>query len=161
VVCDEAREQEQFALRLRNDLTRLTGIVNDVHVIQKQLKLHEDLLAKQAKAKAFLKQERELTRKLEDLEAKLHNPKAKVVYDILAQKGGAKLYSQLGSLLAFAAGGDGPPTEGMKDLADELEKELGEHETEFEKLKSDDLAKANDLARKLNVPMIWVPAPKR
>ena len=29
------------------------------------------------------------------LEEKLHNPKAKVTYDILAQKGGAKLYSQL------------------------------------------------------------------
>src|SRR5262245_3184712 len=161
LVRDEAREQEQFALRLRNDLTRLTGIVNDLRVILKQLKLHEDLLAKQAKAKAFLKQERELTRKLEELEAKLHNPKAKVVYDILAQKGGARLYSQLGSLLAFAAGGDGPPTQGMKELADELEKELGEHEKEFETIKSDDLAKANELARKLNVPMIWVPAPKR
>src|SRR5262249_13979887 len=45
VVRDEAREQEQFALRLRNDLTRLTGIVNDLRVILKQLKLHEDLLA--------------------------------------------------------------------------------------------------------------------
>jgi len=158
VVCAECKDQEQFALRLRDDLTKLSGIVNDIRAIRKQLKLHDELLEKQTKAKAFLKQGHDLGTKLDALEEKLHNPKAKVTYDILAQKGGARLYSQLGSLLGFATGGDGPPTQGMRDLADDLEKELSEHEEAWGKLKSEDIAKLNELARKLNVPMIWVPA---
>jgi hypothetical protein len=81
-----------------------------------------------------------------------------VTYDILAQKGGARLYSQLGSLLGFASGGDGPPTQGMRDLADDLERELSEHEEAWGKLKSENIVKLNELARRLGVPMIWVPA---
>jgi hypothetical protein len=158
VVCAECKDQEQFALRLRDDLTKLTGIVNDIRAIRKQLKLHDELLEKQTKAKAFLKQGHDLGAKLDELEEKLHNPKAKVTYDILAQKGGARLYSQLGSLLGFASGGDGPPTQGMRDLADDLERELSEHEEAWGKLKSENIVKLNELARRLGVPMIWVPA---
>ncbi len=79
-----------------------------------------------------------------------------MTYDILAQKGGAKLYSQLGGLFNFNSAGDGPPTQGMKDLADELEKELNGYEVEYQKVKMEDIAKANELARKLNAPMIWI-----
>ena len=161
LVVEEAAEQEQFTLRLRDDVSRLTGMVRDLRNVQKQLVLHEDLLAKQARAKPFLKQGKELGQKLKALEEKLHNPRAKVTYDILAQKGGAKLYSQLGALYQFATGGDGPPTQGMKQLADEFEKELADHEQEFDDLRTGDVAKLNELARKLNVPMIWMPVPKR
>jgi hypothetical protein len=158
VVRDEAIEQEQFALRLRDDVTRITRAVLEIRTIGKQLKLHEELLEKQANAKAFLRQGKALALKLDELEAKLHNPRAKVGYDILAQKGGAKLYSQLGGLYGFASGGEGPPTQGMKDLAEEWEKELVDLEEQFATLKSEDVVKLNDLARKLNVPMIWIPA---
>jgi photosystem II stability/assembly factor-like uncharacterized protein len=161
LVVEEAAEQEQFALRLRDNVTRLTGIVRDLRGARKQLALHDELLAKQARAKPFLKQGKELADKLKALEEKLHNPNAKVTYDILAQKGGAKLYSQLGALYQFAAGGDGPPTQGMKQLADEFEKELADYEREFDELRTGEVAKLNELARKLNVPMIWMPVPKR
>ncbi|HEX3150433.1 MAG TPA: hypothetical protein VHR66_20310 [Gemmataceae bacterium] len=158
VVRDEAKEQEQFALKLRDDITRLTEIVRELRSIRKQVELHQQILEKQTKAKAFLKQEKELATKLDELEAKLHNPKAKVVYDILAQKGGAKLYSQLSALLDFASDGEGPPTQGMKELAEEFEKELAERDEEYQKLKTGEVAKLNDLAQKLKVPMIWIPA---
>jgi len=154
----EAKEQEQFALRLRDDITRVTEIVRNLRAIRKQVTLHQEVLEKQAKAKAFLKQEKELAEKLDGLEAKLHNPKAKVTYDILAQKGGAKLYSQLSALLDFASEGDGPPTQGMKELAEDLEKELAEHADEFLRVRTEDVGKLNELAQKLKVPMIWIPA---
>lgn len=157
ICCDEVKEQEQFALRIRDDVSKLSGIVNDIRTIRKQLQLHEELLEKQAKAKAYLKRGQDLKKRLDDLEEKLHNPKAKVTYDILAQKGGARLYSQLVSLMVFASGGDGPPTQGMKDLAEELEKELGEYDEAFGKLKAEGVVQLNELARKLNVPMIWIP----
>jgi len=158
VVRAEAKDQEQFAHRLRDDITRLTEIVRDLRAIRKQVALHKDILEKQPKAKAFLDKEKELAARLDGLEAKLHNPKAKVSYDILAQKGGARLYSQLSALLDFASEGDGPPTQGMKDLAEELESELSGYDDEFRKVKTEDLARVNELAQKQKVPMIWVPA---
>jgi len=39
-----------------------------------------------------------------------------------------------------------------------LEKELGEYDEAFGKLKADGVVQLNELARKLNVPMIWIPA---
>src|SRR5262249_39741424 len=60
VVRGEAKEQEQFALRLRDDITRVTETVRDLRAIRKQVSLHQEILGKQAKAKAFLKQEKEL-----------------------------------------------------------------------------------------------------
>jgi photosystem II stability/assembly factor-like uncharacterized protein len=158
VVRDEAKEQEQFALRLRDDITRVTETVRDLRAIRKQVSLHQEILEKQAKAKAFLKQEKDLAAKLDGLESRLHNPKAKVSYDILAQKGGARLYSQLSALIDFASDGDGPPTQGMRELADDLEKELSEYAEEFQKVKTEDVGKLNELAQKLKVPMIWIPA---
>ena len=55
--------------------------------------------------------------KLDALEARLHNPRAKVTYDILAMKGGAQLYSNLGWLYGSVLEGDGPPTQGMREAA--------------------------------------------
>ena len=51
-------------------------------------------------AKGLLKEAKAMRRKAGfALEARLHNPKAETTYDILAKKGGAKLYSQLSLLL--------------------------------------------------------------
>ena len=58
--------------------------------------------------------------KLDDLESRMHNPKAEVVYDILAFRGGAKLYSRLSSLYDAATDSDGVPTDSVRALfADE------------------------------------------
>src|SRR5262249_55722100 len=70
LVCEECRDQEKFALRLRDDVTRVSAIVNDIRTIRKQLKLQEELLEKQTRAKAFLKQGRDQGKKLDELEEK-------------------------------------------------------------------------------------------
>ncbi len=49
-----------------------------------------ELLDGDAKAEPLVKASKELIAKLDALEEKLHNPKAKVAYDILAAKGGAE-----------------------------------------------------------------------
>lgn len=157
----EAKEQEKFALQLRDDISKLTGIVGNVRTIRKQLKMQAELLEGPT-YKSLLDEGKTLLEKLDALEARLHNPKAEATYDILAQKGGAKLYSQLTGLLDFAGTGDGPPTQGMLELAVELEKELNLYDAQFESLKKDELAALNDLARKLQAPMIWLPSgPKK
>ena len=55
-------------------------------------------------------------KKLATLEEKLHNPKAKVVYDVFATKPGAMLYSQLTWLLGNVIDGDGEPTKAQLEL---------------------------------------------
>src|SRR5207248_78023 len=86
--------QEEFALKLRDDVSRLAGIVNRLRSIRKQIQDRDAILGDDAKTKALIEAGKELLKKLDALEEKLHNPKAKVAYDILALKGGAKLYSQ-------------------------------------------------------------------
>jgi photosystem II stability/assembly factor-like uncharacterized protein len=156
---DELTEQEQFVLSLRDRVNQLTQTVETLRLVRKQLLMQEELLAKEkeAKIKALLKQNKAIQKKLDDLEAKLHNPKAEVNYDILAQKGGAKLYSQLSSLIDFAKDGDGPPTQGMKLLAKELFEEFDKLVQDWESLKKEDVGKLNDLSKGIGAPSIWLP----
>jgi photosystem II stability/assembly factor-like uncharacterized protein len=158
-IIEEAKEQEKLALRLRDDISKLSGIVRTIRSSRKQLNLQEELLDA-PRYKSLRKQGMELRVKLDALEARLHNPKAEVGYDILAQRGGARLYSQLSVLLEFVTAGDGPPTQGMTDATADLEQELANYEAQFQALKKDELSGLNDLAKKLQAPMIWVPEAK-
>ena len=106
---------------------------------------------------ALVKSSKELTGKLDALEEKLHNPKAKVTYDIFAAKGGAMLYSQYAFLYASAMEGDGAPTQGMREVYSDLAAELGKLLEEFKGLLDGDLRRLNDEAKKLEVPTVFVP----
>jgi hypothetical protein len=160
-VIAEAQDQEKLALQVRDNLSKLSEMVVQIRALRKQLDLHAELLADETKARALLKECKALREKIDTLEALLHNPKADVTYDILAQKGGAKLYSQLGALYEMVKLGDGSPTQGMVDFAGDLEKELERYSAQLEIIKKDDLGKVNDLARKAQAPIIWIPAPKQ
>jgi hypothetical protein len=80
-----------------------------------------------------------------------------VAYDILAMKGGAKLYSQLAYLFDVARDADGAPTQGLREVYAEQSQELQKYDTELRTLFSGELAKLNDLAKKMDVPVVYVP----
>ena len=121
----------------------------------------DDLLKDDEKAEALVKASKELLTKLDALEEKLHNPKAKVAYDILAQKGGAQLYSQLALLFETAKDADGPPPQGLRDEYGEQKRLLEQYEEEWKSLKERDLDKLNDEAKKDGYPFVIVPAEKK
>ena len=73
---------------------------------------------------------------------------------------GAKLYSQLSSLLEYARDGDGPPSKGMVDQFADYEKELTQLASEYESLMSKELVKLNEYAQQRGYPTIWVPKKK-
>jgi hypothetical protein len=129
--------------------------------VKKQIDLRKELLKDNADAKELLKQSAALEKKLDELEGKLHNPKAKVTYDIFAARGGAMLYSQLTWLLGNLTDGDGPPTKAQVELADDLEKQLAGHLAAFDKLAREDVATLNAAAKKLGVPELYVPPAKK
>src|SRR5207245_1584418 len=120
----------------------------------------DELLKDNPKSEALLKPGQELVRKLDALEEKLHNPKAEVAYDILAQRGGAKLYSQLAFLFETVKDSDGAPTQGMREVYAEEARLLADYGSELNGLISGDLAKLNATAKNLDIPNIIVSAPE-
>jgi len=97
-----------------------------------------------------------LVTRLDALEGRLHNPKAEVVYDILAMKGGASLYSRLSPLMDWASDGDGTPTQGMREVHSELRRELNQAEAEYNAIVSGDVATLNTRASQLSLPYVGV-----
>jgi len=122
-----------------------------------QLDLQIELQKDEAAAKEWVTQARDLSTKLENLEKKWHNPAARVSYDILAMRGGAKLYSQLVWLYGQAMDGDGAPTQGMRELMVDLTKEQAQLTADTAKVIAEDLTKLNTLSKKLDLPAIWLP----
>jgi hypothetical protein len=91
----------------------------------------------------------------------MHNPRAKVAYDILAQKGGAMLYSQLIWLFELLKDSDGAPTQGVREVHADQEKLLDKYVGEWDALRSGDLGKLNEQASKLGIPGAIVPVRKK
>ena len=113
----ELAEQVRLGLAIRDDFNKLSGAVEQIRAIRKQLQARNALIKDIDRAKPLAKASTELVTKLDALEGKMHNPKAQVTYDILAMKGGAQLYSNLGWLYGSVLSGDGPPTQGMREAA--------------------------------------------
>jgi photosystem II stability/assembly factor-like uncharacterized protein len=149
-------EQLQLALRIRDDITLLSQTVEQLRALRKQISDRSALLKDNKKAAQLLKSSAAVLLKLDGLEGKLHNPRAEVAYDILAQKGGAQLYSQLIWLFEQIREGDGAPTQGMKETFAQQHKLLEEYRKDWRALLTR-VAGLNALARKLELPGIIVP----
>jgi photosystem II stability/assembly factor-like uncharacterized protein len=156
----ELAVQTEFADQIRGDFAKLAGVVQQLRAVRKQLQDRNDLIDGDAKAKALIAASKELIAKLDALEEKLHNPKAQVAYDIFGTKGGAMLYSQYGFLFDQVKEGDGPPTQGMRQVYAELAADLARLTEEFRGLASGDLSKLNAKAKELDLPIVIVPAVK-
>ncbi len=148
----EQTAQLEFALQLRNDLTQLARLIKQVRSVREQLSTRYKLVARQPAMKKLLEPMQELARKLDAVEEELHNPKAKVVYDILAFKGGAKLLSQLSPMYQWVKDGDGLPTQGIRDVYAGHAKELQRLDSKVKGLMEADLAKLNKLAEEMKAP---------
>jgi hypothetical protein len=149
--------QLAFALRVRDAITKVTGLVDSMRSVKEQLASRKKALDARKGESAvadLLKAGDAATEKIDALEAKLHNPKAEVTYDILAERGGARLYSRLSPLLMFSTNGDGPPTEGMKQVLAQLEQELAPLEQEVQALLSKDVADINARAKSLGLEFV-------
>jgi photosystem II stability/assembly factor-like uncharacterized protein len=153
----DLEEQLRFSLGVRDQITRLTRSTVQLKKVRRQLADRNELLAGNAQAEALIKGSEDLMKKLDDLEARMHNPKAEITYDVLAMKGGARLYSRLSPLFDTVKSGDGLPTQGMRDVLAAESKELDADAAELQGLYDKDLAPLNDAAGKLAVPIVWVP----
>ena len=156
----DLESQLDYALRVRDDLSRLTLLVNQVRSVREQLQARVKALETrkgEAPIAELLKTSAEVIKRADALEDRLHNPTAEVVYDILAMRGGTRLYSRLAPLQMWAIEGDGPPTAGMKQVVEEQEKELTQLERETQTFLRQDVAGINAAASKLGLAYLIVP----
>jgi photosystem II stability/assembly factor-like uncharacterized protein len=151
------REQDAFALKIRDDITRVTRTAEQLRSVRKQIQARDELLKEDDRAALLVKASKPLLKKLDSLEEKLHNPRARVAYDILAQKGGAQLYSQLTFLFELVKDADGMPSQGLREVFAQQEGLLKKYEAEWQTLLKADVGKLNALAKKLELPGIVLP----
>jgi photosystem II stability/assembly factor-like uncharacterized protein len=150
-------EQLRFTLGIRDAITRLTHDVLRLKAVRRQLADRDDLLAKDDKARPLIEPSKALIARLDALEARFHNPKAEITYDVLAQRGGTQLYSRLAPLMDWSSAGNGAATQGMRDVFAAQSKELETDEAELNALFDKDLAVLNQSAAQLGAPGIYVP----
>ncbi len=151
-------DAHKLALQLRDDVTRLSNIVIALKSVRGQIAERSKALNGDAKAAGWIKQATKVVARLDALEEQLHNPKAEVTYDILARKGGAKLYSQLAPLYDWVKDADGPVTQGMREVYAEDAKELARLSAQWRALVATEIARLNEESRMLQQPAILVPA---
>jgi photosystem II stability/assembly factor-like uncharacterized protein len=157
---DELEQQLRLEVQVRDEINSLVSAVEQIRSVRKQLQERDKLLAEGDRGKDLVKLSKPLIEKLDELEEKLHNPKAKVSYDILAQKGGAKLYSQLVFLFDLLKESDGMPNQGIREVHDEQTALLKQYLSRWDAVVKDDLAQSNALAKKLDLPVVIVPTVK-
>ena len=144
MTADERKQQFDFATSAAGAVTRVSTIVEDLRSVRTQLGARSELT--KSRTADWSKAAADLVPRLDVLEDKLHNPKAKVTYDILAMKGGTRLYSRLVWTYTLANWGDGVPTQGMRELFAEQSKELDALAAEWKTLLGD-VAALNEKAK--------------
>lgn len=152
--------QLAFALEVRDEVTRLTRMVRRLQSVKKQLAARNELLAGESGAAELVTGSKDLIAKLDALEKRFHNPTAEISYDILAMKGGAMPYSRISPLFDTAKGGEGPPTQGMREVFAQLRKEIAAAESDLNAALTTDLAALNQKAGQLGYPAVWISAGK-
>ena len=149
--------QLAFALRVRDAVSNVTALVNQIRSVRDQLQARGRALETrrgETPVADLLQRSRAVVAKSEAIEDRLHNPTAEVVYDILAMRGGTRLYSRLAPLQMWAAESEGRPTSGMQQVLAEQERELAALAGETRRFLRDDVEPLNAAAARLSLPFV-------
>jgi photosystem II stability/assembly factor-like uncharacterized protein len=152
----ELEANQAFALEVRDGISRLAADVNRLKSTREQLQARNKVLESEPRAKELIAMSKSLIERLGTIESRMQNPDAEVVYDILARKGGAQLYSRLSPLLMFVNEGDGVPTQGMREVFALQQQELEGLEGELKMALDKDLAAIELAAKRLELPFVVV-----
>ena len=150
-------EQQDAALAALDDLRAVMADIRTVRAIRAQA---SDLLARLGESderKPLRAATNRLAERCEEIDRRLHNPGAEVVYDILARPGGTRLLSNLVFVYETLRWGEGAPTQGAREVWAELRAEKDRLHGEVESLVAGDVAEIDRVARELELPRIIVP----
>lgn len=148
--------QIAFSLTLRDRISTISKTAVRIRDLKEQLQARHERLAAKEEASELLTRGKALLEQLEDIEKALYNPNAKVNYDILAGRdGGAKLYSRYGWLYLTGLDHNGPPTQGMWEVAGELSQLFNTAQGQFDSLLENDVKTLNRLAMELGLGYVF------
>ena len=82
-----------------------------------------------------------------------------MAYDILAMRGGAKLYSRLAPLYTSVTEGEGAPTRAMRELAAQMRGELDARLAEWRAIVGTEVPAFTARARELAPDLVVLPVP--
>jgi photosystem II stability/assembly factor-like uncharacterized protein len=155
---EQRQAQFEFSRDLRDRMSAVADTVDLLRDVREQVADRTERLAGRPDATELIELGNKLVAELDALEEELHNPRAEVDYDVLAGRdGGAKLYSRLGWLANGAWEHDGPPTQGMREVADLLDAEFTDHRRALDDALRTDLAEFNAQADTIDLPHVIVP----
>lgn len=155
---DERRAALAFQLTLRDALDRNADTVDLVRAAREQ---SADLVKRlQDRQPEIVKAAQAVIDRSDAIEAKLHNPKAEVVYDILQFEGGAQLYSQISPLYAFALQSDRPPPQGARERWAEVKVELDALVSSVEAMRTGEVAALERALASAKIPRLIFPTRK-
>ena len=158
VAPDQLQQNVAFSLQARAALDRLVDDIVEVRAIRAQTEDIKSRTAKNPAAKALQAAAEAVTKRCDELELQMHNPKAEVVYDVLAgREGGAKLYSQIAPLFSDIQNSDYAPTQGQQAQMEENLADLKQVEEQLNTLRSEDLARLEAQALALGLPRVILP----
>jgi photosystem II stability/assembly factor-like uncharacterized protein len=147
----------EFQMTLRDALNRNADAIDLVRAAREQA---ADLIKRLKDTQPEIVKAAQATVDRSDaIEAKLHNPNAKVVYDILAFEGGAQLYSQISPLYAFALQSDRPPPQGQRERWAELQPQLDALLADIEALKQNEISALETALANAKIPRLILPTP--
>jgi len=159
VSAEDVRASVDFTLAARDAMDRTLDAIENVRAAREQADELGARLAKDGTQADLIAQASALGKRCADIEARLHNPKAEVVYDILAQKGGAQLYSQISYLYAVtgAESSDYPPPQGSRERLAALDAEVAALGSEVQSLRTNEIAQLEAALNAKGVPRILLP----
>jgi photosystem II stability/assembly factor-like uncharacterized protein len=154
----ELEQNVAYALRARDALNQLVADVEAIRAIREQVAIVKRLSADDAAHHDVRAAADAVLARCDELDLELQNPKAEVVYDVLAGRhGGAKLYSQIAPLYSDIGSSDYAPTQGQSS---ELEAALAEKtalETKVAALRTNEVARLEEQMRAANMARELVP----
>jgi len=159
VSAEDIRASVDFTLAARDAMDRTLDAIENVRAAREQADELGARLAKDGTQADLVGQAAALSKRCTDIEARLHNPTAEVVYDILAQKGGAQLYSQISYLYAVtgAESSDYPPPQGSRERLAALDAEVAALSGEVQSLRTHEISQLEAALNAKGVPRILLP----
>ncbi len=147
-----------FQLEVRDRMSEIARMVERIRAVREQLEARGELLVGRSDTAELVEQGEDVAAKLDSVEERLHNPHAEVAYDILGGRhGGAQLYSRYSWLNEGARDHDGPPTQGMLEVAADLDVEWANQKAALDEVLSGDLQRYLQTADELDLRYVVVP----
>ncbi len=151
-------EQLAFALQMRAALNRIQSSVEWLRSAREQSQQLAARLRQDSSATAIVDAAEEVVADADRIEGALHNPEARVVYDILRGPKGAQLYSQLAPLYSWSQTSDLAPTAAMRARFAELSAQLAEREAAIAAMRTGSVAQLESAVAQAKLPRLILPS---